>query len=237
VVYSVESNLQLVARRDLFADNRDNQSGGQAIPFWQVCELLADSRQPFDVLFFPDGELRQDHLQPEQVSQYRTLILPDCRYLTPSQSQLLRAFLERGGHVLALGGLGDNLPESEQQALLNHPNLTRLPTGSFQMEQLPGGPQLQLQPAASLAVNIQRVAQGAAIHIIRYDYDPLQDCLVPLPELTIDLRMDGAFTRAEAFSPNGQPQATLAADGSGSLRLSLRDVPLYTIVLLHDRSE
>ncbi len=66
VVYSVESNMQLVARRDLFADNRDNRSGSEEIPFWEVCDRLADNRQPYDVLFFPDGVLRGDTLQARQ---------------------------------------------------------------------------------------------------------------------------------------------------------------------------
>lgn len=238
VVYSVESNLQMVARRDLFADNRNNTSGGQAIPFWEVTDLLADSLQPYDVVFFPDGELRPDTLQPEQLSQYRTLILPDCRYLTPQQAQLLRAYLEHGGRVLVIGGLGANLAEAQQKELFAQPGLTRLPAGAFGLEDLPGGPQLSVTPAANLAVNIQRVAGGAAVHIIRYDFDSQQDAVLVLPELTLDLRLDRAYTQADVFSPDGHPQVTLSATGHSSaqgpapLRLTLHDVPLYTVVLL-----
>jgi hypothetical protein len=91
VVFSIESAFQQVARRDLFADNRLNVSAGEQVPFWQVCETLSDAAQPYDVLFFPDGDLRPDALQPDDLRRYRTLILPDCRFLTRHQAELLRS--------------------------------------------------------------------------------------------------------------------------------------------------
>lgn len=235
VVYSVESNLQRVAKRDLMADNRDNRSSSEVIPFWEVCDALSAARQPYDVLFFPDGDLRGDTLQADDLRPYCTLVLPDCRYLTGPQAALLEDFAARGGNLLVLGQFGMNLPEARRAALLSHPGVTQAPEDGFTLDALPGGPQARVSGAAKLAVNIQRVADGAAVHVIRYDYDTAQDEVAPLAELALDLRLAGRYTRAEVYSPNGAPQVTLTPGaGEDCLRLDLRDVPLYTVVLLQE---
>jgi hypothetical protein len=88
-----------VARRDLFADNRANVSRGEAIPFWQVGQALSDAAQPYDVVFFPDGDSRPDTISGDQLRQYRVVILPDCQFLTPAQAEALRGYLAGGGRL------------------------------------------------------------------------------------------------------------------------------------------
>jgi hypothetical protein len=232
VVYSVESNMQLAARRDEFADNRENRSTGAVAPFWAVSDALAGERQPYDVLFFPDGVLRGDTLSVEDLRPYRTLILPDCRYLTTRQADLLRGFAESGGNLVVMGKLGTNLPAAQRDALMALPGVTNLPEGRFDLGQLPGGPQARWSAKAELGVNIQRVADGAALHLIRYDYDAGQDKVACIPELSLDLRLPGGYTRAEVFSPTTCPQVSVTPTGEGSLRLEMKDVPLYAVVLL-----
>src|SRR5918998_498720 len=96
VVYSIESEFQRPARRDQVANDRLNLAGGGAIPFWTVCDALCDATQPYYVLFFPDGELRQDALSTGDLAQYRTVILPDCAVLTSDQAHLLQDVLAAG---------------------------------------------------------------------------------------------------------------------------------------------
>ncbi len=230
VVYSVESNFQLVSRRDMFADNRTNVSGSGEVPFYQVCETLSDAAQPYDVVFFPDGKLRADTLTVDELRQYQSLILPDCRYLTADQFRLLSAFLERGGHLFVLGVLGANLPGDQQKAFLQDPNI-HMTTGSFSVAQLPRGAQARIDPAVDVAIHVQRVADGAAVHIIRYDYDEAQDRVPVLPELSLTLRLPEQFRVAEAYQPNGEVEVALTHE-DGLHRLRLRNVPLYTIILL-----
>ena len=52
-----------------------------------------------------------------------------------------------------------------------------------------------------------------------------------LDELTIDLRLDGKFNGLEVFSPGEPPQAELEVSGE-SPRIRLRNIPLYSIILL-----
>ena len=231
VVYSVESNGQRVARRDLFADVRANVSGDEAIPFWRISEALADAAQPYDVLFFPDGDLRLDTLTIDSVRGYRTLILPDCRFLTQPQAQLLIDYLDGGGKVLAFGDVGLNLPDAAA-TMGAHPNVTHLTAdATLDPDDLPDGPQVRVLGHDGLAINIQRVERGVAVHIMRYDYDPEADRVPTAPELTLELRLPGSFWNASVFSPNAMPPASMESS-AGLYRVTLHDVPLYCIVLL-----
>jgi hypothetical protein len=164
------------------------------------------------------------------VRQYRTLVLPACHHLTDAQAALLGDHLEAGGTVLAIGEFGTNLEAGTRRRLLEHSGTTQAP--ALDPAGLAGGPQLVAGPAgADFAVCVQRVAAGAAVHVIRYDYDDAADAVPALPQLDLELRLEQPFTRAAAFSPGGELGVSLAAEGT-THRLRLADVPVYGVVLL-----
>ncbi len=237
VVFSVESSFQEVAQRDLFADNRANVSRDGVVPFWRVCEGLADRAQPFDVIFFPDGDLRPDSLDPTDLRQYRTVILPECRFLTATQSDVLAAYLDGGGNLVVLGDLGTNLPRPTMDTILQHPQTT-LADAAFAGDpaRFPDGPQVRLEPSVDVGMTIQRVGRGSAVHIIRYDYDAGQDRVPSLPNLTLDLRLPRPSEAFTVHSPGTPPTVSLTRDGE-THRLELQDVPLYCVILLEDTNE
>jgi hypothetical protein len=90
---------------------------------------------------------------------------------------------------------------------------------------------VRVTPGGDLMINVQRVGAGAAVHLIRYDFDSEQDRTPPLPELTIELRLTERFSRISVHSPGGETTGTLESDGLWH-RIRLRDVPLYSIALL-----
>jgi hypothetical protein len=104
VVYSVRSHSQAMASRDAFADNRTNVSTDVEVPFLAACRALSDARQPYDVVYFPDGDLRADDLTSADLAQYRTLVVAGCDDLTEHQSALLREF---SGEIVEMPDLAD----------------------------------------------------------------------------------------------------------------------------------
>jgi hypothetical protein len=222
VAFSVESSYQ----------HLELHGSGEKFPFWRACDRLVETKQPFDVVMFPEGELRADSITVAALDQYRTLILPHCRYLTGVQAGVVRAFLDRGGRVLALGDLGLNLSEEVRRGLLAHPLMLR--ATDLQPSDLAGGPQVRMPDAPDLAINVQRVKLGAAVHLIRYDYDEASDRVPVLPHLRLDLRLGKPFRMAKAFSPTGTLRATVSFSREirEMHRLNLEDVPLYSVVLL-----
>jgi hypothetical protein len=234
VVYSVVTDFKSESGRGIFADNRSNSGSSEVGLFWQTCESLSNAAQPYDVLFFPDGDLRADNLTLETLTQYRTIILPDCRYLTRDQFQLLRDYLAKDGRLLLMGQLGANLTDAEREEILKHPGTRRIEDGAgFDPAWLPFGLQLRLSAPADVAINAQRVQGGVAIHLLRYDYDSQQDQVPALDELNLKLRLPATFNSLEVFSPCEAPQAELETSDNIH-HLVLRNIPLYSILFLKE---
>jgi hypothetical protein len=223
VAFSVQSSF----------DYLEEHGSGERFPFWRACDRLVEDKQPFDVVMFPEGELRADAITPETLTKYRTLILPECSFLTPAQASVVQSFLERGGHVLATGDLGLNLAEGVRRDLLAHPLLLR--TTDVRAEDLADGPQVMVSGAPDLAINVQKIGdKEAAVHLIRYDYDEERDEVPILPHLVLDVRLSRPFRMATVFSPRGEVGARLTyrRDIREMHRLELENVPLYCVIQL-----
>jgi hypothetical protein len=231
VVYSIESEFQRVARRSEVANDQLNLTTSDVIPFWQVSDALCDARQPYDVLFFPEGVLRPDTLTVDDLAQYRTLILPDCGSLTATQANLLEGFLLNGGTLVVLGDLGTNLPSADRQRLLSHPGVCQIASDRpFAAADFIAKPQVRVDHNSDLMLNLQRVADGVAVHIIRYDRDQ-QDRVPVLPELELAVRLPGTFGKVSFHSPDGSLSGELQTNGAWHL-LRLRNVPICSVALL-----
>ena len=191
VVYSVRSHSEAMARRE-HGDNRTNLTADVPVPFLDACRALSDARQPYDVVFFGDGELRPD--EPPDLSQYRTLVVAGCDDLTEAQRTWLREF---DGRIVEMPDLSD--------------------------------PQVVVDSPADFAISIQRIESGAALHLVRYDYDEAADLVPILPRLELSVRLPQAFASAEAVSPGGL-RAAMTVDGT-THRLVLENVPLYGVVV------
>lgn len=184
------------------------------------------------MIFFPEGKLRPDTLESEQLYQYRRLILPECRYLTSRQANLLQEYLQQGGKVVIIGEPGLNLAAEQRQNLLGQPNVVRIGgPGERRLEMLPDGAQVHCSESENLALHIQRSSAGAAIHLIRYDYDPSLDAVPLLPELQLKVRLPQQYRTMTVYSPGPAPEGTLVTSGNHH-HIQLNHVPLYCIILL-----
>jgi hypothetical protein len=232
VVYSVESNAYGESKPDEAANNTLNLMVEETLPFWHACDALSTAVEPYDVVMFPDGTLRTDHLTPDDLAQYRTLVLPGCHFLTDTQVGLIRAHLERGGVVITDAELGANLPDETRRPLLEHAGTRVINRNAYRTAVLEGERQVRLDGTPNLSVTLQRVDEGIAVHILRYDYDEEADAVPPLDELVVSVRLPEQYDEVTTFDQGGRLSAPLSREGE-THTLSLRDVPLYSIVLLH----
>jgi hypothetical protein len=97
--------------------------------------------------------------------------------------------------------------------------------------------QLSLSEPADLAINLQRVEAGIALHIIRYDYDFENDRVPDLEELDLELSLAGNFGSVEVFAPSESPKAEVETISDGLHHLRLKNIPLYSIIYLKSISE
>jgi hypothetical protein len=230
VVFSAESNFLLESRDRTLANNTLNLMSEDIIPFWNVCRPLSDGLQPYDIVIFPDGELRPDDISVDDLSSYSTVVLPHCHVLTLEQVKVLLGYLESGGHIVRIGPVGTNLVGEMGSAIESHPR-TRSVNLPAAIEELVGVPQVRASAPVSAAVNLQQVAGGVAVHLIRYDFDAELDRVDPLDTLTLDIELDDEFGTVASFGALRPPQVEFQREDH-VYKLELRDVPLYSILLL-----
>ncbi|MGH2640550.1 MAG: hypothetical protein ACRDGO_02500 [Actinomycetota bacterium] len=214
-------------------DWEEHEGWKQRFPFWSAVDGLVEQHQPFDVVVLPEGKLREDWITSGDLTRYRTLVLPECTFLTPAQVEALRGYLEHGGLVIATGELGSNLDPSDRASLFGHPHLVR--STAVGAQDLMGGPQVVVNPGVDLAVNIHRVGdKEAAVHVIRYDYDEERDEVPVLDRMDLDVRLSRPFRSVKAVSPLGEVGArlTFSRERREMHRVELENVPLYFVVHL-----
>jgi hypothetical protein len=212
-------------------DWEEHEGWKQRFPFWSTVDGLVEQHQPFDVVVLPEGKLREDWITSGDLSRYRTLVLPECTFLTPAQVDALRGYLEHGGLVIATGELGANLDPADRASLFAHPHLVRSTAVSAQ--DFLGGPQVVIDPGVDLAVNIHKVGdKEAAVHVIRYDYDEARDEVPLIDHMNLDVRLSRPFRSVKALSPLGEVGArlTFSRERREMHRVELENVPLYVVV-------
>jgi hypothetical protein len=233
VVYGVRSNAATRSTAELPADNRVNvMAEDDVLPFDRVSRLLCAAMQPYDVVMFPDGELREDSLTSEDLARYRTLVVPGCDVLTERQAELVEAYVRDGGRLVVAGELGTNLGD-RMRPIVQRPDVTVTDAFGFDVGLLPHGPQVQVVDGwTDAALTLQRVDGGCALHLIRYDYDEVEDRVPPLDRLVLDVRLPFDPADVRAFGPEGGLAVDAQPAPDGAVRLTLRRVPLYGIVSL-----
>ncbi|GIF77941.1 hypothetical protein [Asanoa siamensis] len=215
VVYSVESNRELIAKADV-SDNLVNaRDDSVVVPYRQVTEALAGAAVPFDVVIFPDDRTAPDRVTAATLSRYGTVVLPHCTYLTGAQEAALAAYAAGGGRVV------------------------RVDTFTGLESVLPGGRQVTLEGGADLAevaVNTAALDGGAvAVHLVNYGYDAEADRVRRTGAATLSVRLPGdlatATATATAYESDGTVTALDVDVVDGFRRVALDGLGLYTIVV------
>jgi hypothetical protein len=233
VVFSIGSSFRAAPGPEVMGDNRVNAPVEGRDPFWEACETLSAALQPYDVVFFPDGTLRPDSLTVEALARYRTLVLPECRFMTDQQAELLAEYLAAGGRLVVCGALGENLGAPARGRLLDHAATRAVDAFGFSVELLDGGPQVVVASGTTdAALTLQAAGDGAALHLIRYDYDADADRVPVLDRLVLEVRLPFQPAGARALSPDGGLATALAPGADGRARLVLEGAGVYGIVHL-----
>jgi hypothetical protein len=232
VVYGIRSNALARAEVELPADNRVNAlPEGDVLAFDQVSRVLCEAMQPYDVLFFPEGELRADDLEPADLARYRTIVVPAVDALTQRQAELLETYAGGGGRLLVLGDLGTNLGD-RMSALLERDGVTTAEPYRFSIDLLPFGPQVRVaEGETDAAIALHDLGDRVAVHVMRYDYHEAADLVPPLERLVLDVRLPEGFRRVAPLDPAGRLAADVVVDGNVH-RVTLSNVGVYGIAVL-----
>ena len=208
VVYSVAGMLPVTIDSDQFFDGdrffpqieRDQPPAS----YWPTIEALSRAGRTYDVLVFPDEELRPTDLTPADLGRYRTVVLPDLWAVSPTQHGVIREYLAAGGRVVLHGRYGDLLPDAERRAVVDHAGTTVVAGVADIAAHTTDVVEADLGPQAAVAVHA--LADGSrAVHLLNYDYDGAADRVRPRPDLAVTVRTGTAPTRAVVHRPGADP--------------------------------
>ena len=130
------------------------------------------------------------------------------------------------------GRLGDTLDGDRRESLEGHSGVVRVAGPAAALAAQPDGPQVIAPPGLDAAIGLHRVADGVAVHILRYAYDADADRVPELAELELSVRLAGGGVTGVQAVPDGVGVDLRSTESVHTLRL--RNVPLYTIIFLRD---
>ena len=230
VVFSVASTRDLISQQDKSDNLHNARDESVRVPYRVVVKALADSSEPFDVVLFPDGVTAPDRVGADTLVGYRTVLLPDCAHLTAGQAESVSAHLDRGGSVVVVGRLGDNLPPEQRDRMLGHAGVHRADLDDLPAL-TPHGRQVTV--SGGVGVNIARLPDGdAAVHLVNYDYDPDTDSVRARSDLELAVRLPFAAASAELVSAGtGSGPLPLRRDGERQV-VTLPTLGVHGVVVL-----
>jgi hypothetical protein len=232
VVYSIESNRELVARADSSDNVHNARDESVEVPYRVAVSGFANAAVPFDVVLFTDGVTAEDRVTAQQLGRYRSVVLPACRFLTEKQVDALVTYLDGGGSVVVTGPVGENLPADVVARLLRHEGVTEADHHDVD-GMLPHGRQVRGEGVDGLAVNIHRLGDGsAAVHLVNYDYRAEEDQVVGRTGVRLRIRVPQAVGTARLLTGDGASREVAVSADGGELALEPVDLPLYSILVL-----
>jgi hypothetical protein len=233
VVFSVASTRELIAKADA-SDNLTNaRDDSVRVPYRMATQALVDASVPFDVLIFADGETAPDRVDAESLSRYRTVVLPDCFELTPRQVEALTGCLRAGTRLVVTDRFGESMPDDARESVLAHPGVCVASVDDV-ATLTPGGPQVTV--SAPLAVNVHRLSDGAAVHLVNYDHDRERDGVRRTGEVELEVRLvgGGGLTHAVYRPADGTPEELDVKQDGDVLHVTLPDVGVHAVVELSE---
>jgi hypothetical protein len=233
VVYSVASTRELIGKADASDNLANARDASVRVPYRMATEALARASVPFDVVIFPDGETAPDRIEADSLVGYRTVVLPDCFDLTTGQLAALRECLDRGTLLVVTDRFAESLTEREREAFLAHPCVRRAEADET-AALTPLGP--QVIASVPVGVNVHRLDDGVAVHLVNYDVDHEADAVRRTGELSVSLRLEGAsgaFAREAVLHNAEAPAQRLEVEVDDDLRrVRVPDLGVYGVLEL-----
>jgi hypothetical protein len=231
VVYSVPSTRALIARADA-SDNLINaRDTSVRVPYRVATEALSRAAVPFDVVIFTDGETAPDRVDRDALTRYRTIVLPDCFDLTTAQVEALISCLDQGTLLVVTDRFAESLGQKERAAMLSHPGVC--PASADDVHALTAGDP-QVTVSVPLGVNVHRLADGAAVHLVNYDHDHEGDGVRRTGEVALSVRLEGAGRiRRAVYRPADGAARDLEVRSKADVHtMTVPDVGVYAVLEL-----
>jgi hypothetical protein len=234
VVYSVESTRDLISQQDKSDNLLNARDESVRVPYRVAVAALADAGEPFDVVLFPDGVTAPDRVGTDTLGRYATVVLPDCAFLTPAQTDAVDAYLAGGGTLVVTDRFGENLPADRRERLLSHPAVARAAMDDV-AGLTPRGRQVLVDggSAVDLGVNVAALPDGsAAVHVVGFGYDPATDAVRVRHDVELAVRLPLQPAAATLVRPGAEPVPLAVRRTGDACAVTVPELGVYGVVVL-----
>jgi hypothetical protein len=175
VLYDVASNVRLALEREVFADNRVNDTNDEVVaPFWSLTANLGRHGVPFDVVAVNDDVVPSWRLSAEHLARYSLVILPGAEDLPEWAVAELDKY-EAGGGTVLRGSY--------------HADATQSAGGADLVRASRAASRVQVGSVTPVGVNTHELDGGhVAVHLVNYDLDHERGVIRTARDLRIRLR-------------------------------------------------
>jgi hypothetical protein len=133
--------------------------------------------------------------------------------------------------VTVVGELGPTGDAASR--ILEHPSTLVVSRDADNAVIIPERQQVRMTDSPAVGVNIVRTDDGAAVHLVNYEYDHEHDRTPILRDINLEVRLPDSFeTEAIIHMPGVEATTTEARFVDGAVRLTLAELGQYTIVEL-----
>jgi hypothetical protein len=213
VLYDVASNVRLTLMREVFADNRVNDTNDDAVaPFWMVSAALGRAGVPFDVVSVTDGVVPASRLTAAELARYSVVVVPGDPDLPGWAKTLLAGYAIAGGTVL------------------QDPGTPTSGAGRGVLDRVGELSPIHVRCATPVAVNTHDLGAGRlAIHIVNYDLDHERGDVRPVRDLTLRVHASAGAV-VTVVRPDGPRLELRTRQVAGEVRVTIPVVRTYAVV-------
>jgi hypothetical protein len=219
----------------VYADGPISRRPGAHQRYLALAQALAESGHQFDVVYAGDGRFNADELDPEILSRYRTLLVPEARDLGEAPAAALEAFARAGGEVTTYSDspLDEALVRQAEVDMLDgfwrryRDEARDRIVGSFRPP-----PSSRIE-SSDAAVSVTRYALGdrRVFHLLNYAYDAARDEVTPARDLRLRIPWREVSATATLLSLDGESEP-VANSEDGVLVVDVPELDRYAVLIV-----
>jgi hypothetical protein len=200
-----------------------------------LAQALAERSMQFDVVYVGDGRFNPDELDPEALSRYRAVLLPEAQDLGPVPAAALEAFARAGGEatVYSDSPLAPELVRTaDGQMLFAFWKHYRDEDRERILASVQAPPSARIE-SSDRAVVVTRYGLGdrQVLHLLNYRYDEASDTVTPARDLRLHIPWDEGPASAVMLDLDGEREL-MAKGEDGTLVVDIPELAVYGVLVI-----
>ncbi|HET7928110.1 MAG TPA: hypothetical protein VFM40_01015, partial [Actinomycetota bacterium] len=200
-----------------------------------LAQALTERSIQFDVVYVGDGRFNADELDPQTLSGYRAILLPEAQDLGPVPAAALDAFARTGGEVTVYSEspLDPSLIRTaDGRMLLDFWRHYRDEDRDRILESVQAPPSAVIESSDPAVVATRyELGDGQVLHLLNYRYDEASDTVTPARDLRLRIPWGAGAATATLLDLGGE-HGVMAKSEDGTLVVEIPELAVYGVLVI-----